>query len=129
MYDNRGIYHQGWIACTRHRIPCEAMAKAPPLDDDAWELYDTTSNWTQASHDLAAQDPDKLHELQRLFLREASKYNVFPIDDRLAERFNPELAGRPEPVRGNRQILYPRDGRLAARAVLNLKNKSHTITT
>jgi arylsulfatase len=129
MYGNRGIYHDGWIACTRHRIPWEAMAKAAPLDDDVWELYDTATNWTQAQpHDLAAEQPDKLHELQQLFILEASKYNVFPLDDRLAERFNPDLAGRPSPVSGNRQVLYPGMGGLPQEAILNLKNKSHSIT-
>src|SRR4051812_24078136 len=129
MYGNRGIYHRGWIASTQHRIPWEPLAKVPPLDDDVWELYDTTANWTQArAHDLAAEQPEKLHELQRLFLLEASKYNGFPIDDRLAERFNSELAGRPEPVQGTRQILYPGMGGLPQEGILNLKNKSHSIT-
>jgi arylsulfatase len=129
MYGNRGIYHDGWIACTQHRIPWEAMAKAAPLDDDVWELYDTTTNWTQFQpDDLARQQPAKLNEMQRLFMLEASKYNVFPLDDRLAERFNPELAGRPEPVKGNRQILYPGMGGVPQEGILNLKNKSHSIT-
>lgn len=129
MYGNRGIYHDGWIACTQHRIPWEAMAKVAPLDDDTWELYDTTTNWTQYQpNDLASEQPEKLHELQRLFMLEASKYNVFPLDDRLAERFNSELAGRPEPVKGNRQTLYPGMGGLPQEAILNLKNKSHSIT-
>src|SRR3954470_21353141 len=129
MYGNRGIYHRGWIASTQHRIPWEAMGKAPPLDDDVWELYDTTTNWTQAqAHDLADEHPEKLHELQRLFMLEASKYNVFPIDDRLAERFNSELAGRPGPVRRTRHVLYPGAGGLPQEGILNLKNKSHAIT-
>jgi hypothetical protein len=129
MYGNRGIFHDGWIACTQHRIPWEAMAKAAPLDDDVWELYDTSTNWTQYQpHDLAKKHPEKLHELQRLFMLEASKYNVFPLDDRLAERFNSELAGRPEPVKGNRQILYPGMGGLGQEGILNLRNKSHSIT-
>jgi arylsulfatase len=59
---------------------------------------------------------------------EASKYNVFPIDDRLAERFNSELAGRPEPVKGNRQVLYPGMGGLPQEGILNLRNRSHSIT-
>jgi arylsulfatase len=90
MYGNRGICHEGWIACTRHRIPWQAMAKVAPLDGEAWELYDTTTNWTQYQpRDLAKEQPEKLQELQRLFMLEASKYNVFPLDDRLAERFTP----------------------------------------
>jgi arylsulfatase len=129
MYGNRGIYHDGWIASTQHRIPWLPLAKTAPLDDDVWELYDTNTNWTQyQSQNLAKEQPEKLHELQRLFLLEASKYNVFPIDDRLAERFNPALAGRPEPVKGNRQILYPGMGGLPQEGILNLKNKSHSIS-
>jgi arylsulfatase len=129
MYGNRGIYHDGWIACTHHRIPWEALAKATPLDDDVWELYDTSTNWTQYQpENLATKQPEKLREMQRLFMLEASKYNVFPLDDRLAERFNPELAGRPEIVKGSRQVLYPGMGGLPQEAILNLKNKSHFIT-
>lgn len=86
MYGNPGIYHDGWIACTRHRIPWEVMAQAAPLDDDVWELYGTRTNWTQYQpRDLAATQLGKLRELQRLFILEASKCNVFPLDDRLAE--------------------------------------------
>jgi arylsulfatase A-like enzyme len=128
MYGNRAIYHNGWIASAQHRIPWEPLAKVGALDDDDWELYDAT-NWTQYQpQNLAGEMLDKLHELQRLFILEASKYNVFPLDDRLAERFNSELAGRPEPVKGNRQVLYPGMGGLPQEGVLNLKNKSHSIT-
>jgi arylsulfatase A-like enzyme len=129
MYGNRGIYHDGWIASTRHRVPWHLLGKVGPLDDDVWELYDTRSNWTQAQpHDLAAAQPDKLQQLQRLFILEASKYNVFPLDDRTAERNNSEIAGRPEPVKGNRQILYPGMGGLPMEGILNVKNKSYAVT-
>ena len=103
MFCNRGIYHKGWTAVTRHSTPW-VMAETPPLDDDVWELY-APDDWTQA-HDLAAEQPEKLEELQRLFLIEATKYNVLPLDDRRVERFNPDLAGRPQLVRGNRQLLF-----------------------
>ena len=93
MFCNRGIYHKGWTAVTRHSTPW-VMAPSPPLDDDVWELY-APDDWTQ-SHDLAAEQPEKLAELQRLFLIEATKYNVLPLDDRRVERFNPDLAGRPQ---------------------------------
>jgi hypothetical protein len=99
----------------------------PALDDDVWELYDTSTDWSQA-HDLAAQHPDKLHELQRLFLIEAVKYNVLPLDDRRIERFNSDLAGRPVLVKGNDQVLYGGMRRLSENSVLNLKNKSHSVT-
>ncbi|TQM57874.1 arylsulfatase [Humibacillus xanthopallidus] len=129
MYGNRGIYHDGWIGSTRHRVPWEPLADLGSLDDDTWELYDTRTNWTQAqSRDLAAEQPEKLAELQRLFILEASKYNVFPLDGRLAERFNSEMAGRPEPVKGNRQTLYPGMGGLPQEGILNVKNKSYSVT-
>ena len=67
----------------------------PAFDDDVWELYDTTTDWTQA-RDLAAEHPEKLHELQRLWLIEAVKYNVVPLDDRFVERGLPETAGPPD---------------------------------
>ena len=70
------------------------------FDDDVWELYDGSRDWSQA-HDLASEMPGKLHELQRLWLIEAVKYNVLPIDDRTAERLNAELAGRPQLITGS----------------------------
>jgi len=123
---NRGIYHQGWTAVTRHSTPWDFGAELPAFDDDVWELYGP-GDWTQA-RDLAATQPDKLHELQRLFLLEASKYNVFPLDDRRVERFNPDLAGRPQLIKGNRQLLFGGMGRLTENSVVNLKNKSHAVT-
>jgi arylsulfatase len=125
MFVNRGIYHQGWTAVTRHSVPW-VLAEAPPLEDDVWELY-APDDWTQ-SHDLSAEEPDKLAELQRLFLIEAARYNVLPLDDRRAERFNPDLAGRPQLVRGNSQLLFGGMGRLSENSVLALKNKSHAVT-
>jgi arylsulfatase len=127
MFCNRGIYHQGWTAVTRHRIPWELQAETVPLDDDVWELYDTNTDWTQ-NRDLAAEHPEKLRELQRLFLIEAAKYNVLPLDDRAAERFLPEIAGRPTLVHGDRQILFGGMGRLSESSVVSIKNKSHAVT-
>ena len=102
-------------------------AELPPLEDDVWELYDTTTDWSQA-HDLAAEMPEKLAELQELCLEEARKYNVLPLDDRRIERFNADLAGRPTLVKGNSQILFGGMGRLTENTVLNIKNKSHAVT-
>jgi arylsulfatase A-like enzyme len=127
MFCNRGIYHKGWTAVTRHSTPWLPAAALPDLDDDVWELYDTTTDWTQA-HDLAAKMPDKLRRLQRQFLIEATKYNVLPLDDRRIERFNSDMAGRPVLVTGRSQTLYEGMGRLSENAVINLKNKSHTVT-
>ncbi|HEY5699563.1 MAG TPA: arylsulfatase [Acidimicrobiales bacterium] len=127
MFCNRGIYHRGWTAVTRHSTPWDMSAPMPGFDDDSWELYDTNTDWTQA-HDLSAEHPDKLHELQRLFLIEATKYNVLPLDDRRVERFNSDLAGRPTLVHGTSQLLYGNMGRLSENSVLNMKNKSHSVT-
>jgi arylsulfatase A-like enzyme len=126
MFCNRGIYHQGWTAVTRHSTPWVMVPELPAFDDDVWELYGP-EDWTQA-HDLAAEQPQKLAELQRLFLLEASKYNVFPLDDRRVERFNADLAGRPQLIRGNRQLLFGGMGRLTENSVVVTKNKSHSIT-
>jgi arylsulfatase A-like enzyme len=127
MFCNRGIYHRGWTAVTQHGTPWLLAEKVVPLDEDVWELYDTTSDWTQ-SNDLAKEQPEKLAELQRLFLIEAAKYNVLPLDDRRAERFIPELAGRPSLIKGSRQLLFGGMGRLTENSVVNIKNKSHAVT-
>ena len=126
MFVNRGIYHQGWTAVTRHSTPWDVTAPLPAFDDDVWELYGP-DDWTQA-HDLAADNPEKLAHLQQKFLLEASKYKVFPLDDRRIERFNPDLAGRPTLIRGNSQVLFDGMGRLTENVVLNMKNKSHAVT-
>jgi len=123
---NRGIYHKGWTAVTRHSTPWVPGA-LPPLDDDVWELYDTTTDWSQA-RDVAGEQPEKLEQLKRLFLIEAVKYGVLPLDDRRVERFNPDLAGRPTLIRGNRQLLFAGMGRLTESSLLNVKNKSHAVT-
>ena len=128
MFGNRGIYHKGWTAVTRHKTPWLLVGeKTPAFDDDNWELYDTNKDWSQANN-LAKQMPEKLHELQRLWLIEATRYNVLPLDDRGAERLNSDMAGRPVLIKGNSQILFGRMGRLSESSVLNLKNKSHSIT-
>jgi len=127
MFCNRGIYHNGWSAVTRHSTPWITTARLPAFDDDVWELYDGNADWTQA-HDLAKETPEKLHELQRLWLIEATKYNVLPLDDRRVERFNSDLAGRPQLVKGNSQLLFGGMGRLSESSVLVMKNKSFSIT-
>jgi arylsulfatase A-like enzyme len=125
MFVNRGIYHKGWTAVTRHSVPW-AFGELPAFDDDVWELYGP-GDWTQA-HDLAAEQPGKLRELQRLFLIEAVRYNVLPLDDRRIERFNAELAGRPQLIRGKSQLLFGGMGRLTENSVVVLKNKSHAVS-
>jgi arylsulfatase A-like enzyme len=128
MFGNRGIYHKGWTAVTKHATPWLLMGeKVPAFDDDNWELYDTNKDWCQANN-LAKQMPEKLHELQRLWLIEAARYNVLPLDDRRAERLNSDMAGRPVLIKGNTQLLFGSMGRLSENTVLNIKNKSHSVT-
>jgi arylsulfatase A-like enzyme len=127
MFCNRGIYHKGWTAVTRHSTPWDTSKLLPSYDDDVWELYDTNNDWTQ-SKDLAKDNPKKLHELQRLWLIEAAKYSVLPLDDRRVERFNSDLAGRPQLVKGKTQLLFGGMGRLTENAVINIKNKSYAVT-
>ena len=125
MFVNRGIYHNGWTAVTRHSTPW-VLAPMPALDDDVWELYGP-DDWTQANN-LADENPEMLAHLQRLFLIEAGKYNVLPLDDRRVERFNADIAGRPTLVHGNSQILFGGMGRLTENSVVVMKNKSYAVT-
>jgi arylsulfatase len=128
MFGNRGIYHKGWTAVTKHATPWVLVGRQTvPFDDDVWELYDTSRDWTQAN-DLAKEMPEKLHELQRLWLIEATRYNVLPLDDRLMEKMNPDTAGRPVLIRGTSQLLFRGMGRLSENCVINIKNKSHAVT-
>ncbi|MDP9165415.1 MAG: arylsulfatase [Actinomycetota bacterium] len=128
MFCNRGIYHKGWSAVTKHRTPWAMGGTVmPAFDDDVWELYDGNVDWTQAN-DLSKQHPEKLHELQRLWLIEAVKYNVLPLDDRQLERINPTSAGRPSLIKGNSQLLFGGMGRLSENSVLDIKNKSFAVT-
>ena len=126
MFCNRGIYHKGWTAVTRHGVPWLGAYKRA-FDDDVWELYDTNTDWTQ-SNDLAKDNPGKLAELQRLFLIEATKYSVLPLDDRTFERFNADLAGRPQLIHGTSQLLFEGMERLSENSVIVTKNKSHALT-
>jgi arylsulfatase len=126
MFCNRGIYHNGWTAVTRHSVPWDMSGPVPAFADDVWELYADT-DWTQA-HDLASEMPEKLAALQQVWLIEVSKYNVLPLDDRRVERFNSDLAGRPLLIKGTQQLLFNGMRRLSENSVLNVKNKSHTIT-
>ena len=128
MFGNRGIYYKGWSAVTKHRTPWLMTGEVPPFDEDLWELYDGSTDWSQA-HDLSKEQPDMLSKLQRLWLIEAVKYNVVPMDDRGAERLNPEIAGRPTLIRGNSQIFFAGMGRLSENSVVSIKNKSFSVTS
>ena len=124
---NRGVYHQGWTAVTKHATPWVSESSPIALKDDVWELYDTTTDWTQ-SRDLATEQPERLRDLQQLFLIEATKYYCIPLEDRRVELFNADIAGRPELIKGDTQVLAPGMKRLQENSVLVLKNKSHTVT-
>ncbi|HEX2513600.1 MAG TPA: arylsulfatase, partial [Chloroflexota bacterium] len=127
MFGNRGIYHQGWTAVTKHKTPWILVGETVPAFDDVWELYDTNTDWSQ-SRDLAKEQPEKLHQLQRLWLVEASRNGVLPLDDRVGERLNPDLAGRPTLIKGTSQVLFGGMGRLSESSVVSIKNKSHAVT-
>ncbi|AQA21228.1 sulfatase family protein [Rhodococcus sp. MTM3W5.2] len=125
MVGNRAIYHKGWTAVAKHKDPW--LGSDHGLDEDVWELYDVENDWTQ-SNDLAAEYPDKLAHLQRLFLVQAARFNVLPMDIRTAERFNPDLAGRPALITAQSQTLYRGMRRLSENSAINIKNKSFTVT-
>ncbi len=127
MFGNRGIYHDGWVACTRHSIPW-LMVPLPPVKDDVWELYKVDEDFSQASN-LAAQNPEKLKELQAIFLKEAERNHVLPIDDRRSERFNPAIAGRPDLLGGRKTLtVFPGMTGMLENAFINVKGVHHTIT-
>jgi len=124
---NRAVYNDGWLAGTVHKAPWEAQPRRP-LEQDVWELYDTHNDFSLAD-DLAAKNPQKLKELQALFLTEAEANQVLPIDDRSLERANAEAVGRPD-LMGNRTSITLAEGMagLQENVFLNVKNKSLTIT-
>src|SRR6187455_1295739 len=127
MFGNRGIYDNGWVACTRHSIPW-LLAINPPLKDDVWELYNVDEDFSEANN-LASQNPGKLKELQEIFNKEATKNHVFPIDDRRAERFDASIAGRPD-LMGPRTSLTVYEGMtgISENAFINVKNRKYSIT-
>jgi arylsulfatase A-like enzyme len=127
IFGNRAIYHDGWFAGTLHRAPWE-MKPRRPLLDDKWELYDTSKDFSLAN-DLAAADPKKLKEMQDLFVKEAIKYRVLPIDDRVVERVNAALAGRPDLMEGRTSLtLTPGMDSMSENVFINIKNRSLSIT-
>jgi arylsulfatase A-like enzyme len=124
---NRAIYQDGWLAGTVHRAAWEFKVRRP-LEDDIWELYDTRADFS-LSNDLAAKNPEKLKEMQALFLKEAVKYSVLPLDDRLTERFVAALVGRPDLMAGRTSLtVYDGMAGMTENVFLNLKNHSHAIT-
>jgi arylsulfatase len=128
MFGNRGIYHEGWVACTRHSIPWLIGVPLPALEDDTWELYHVDEDFSEADN-LAAKEPNKLAELQAVFLKEAERNHVLPIDDRRAERLNPAIAGRPDLLAGRKTLtVFPGMVGMMENAFINVKGVHHTVT-
>jgi len=127
MFGNRAMYHEGWFARTIHKAPWEQKPRRP-LTEDIWELYDTRKDFSLV-HDLASKNPQKLAELQALFMKEAEKNQALPIDDRVFERINAELVGRPDLMAGRTSITLAEGMTgMTENVFLNIKNKSKTIT-
>jgi arylsulfatase len=124
MLGNRGIYHDGWMACTTPlRLPWVTIGADPSPDDFKWELYHVDEDFSQAN-DLAAKNPKKLKELQGIFDAEAKKYNVYPLDSSFAERGAPNI--RPSLTRGrNVFTYYPGMVRIPEGTAPDTKNKSY----
>ena len=127
MFGNRAMYHEGWLARVIHRVPWENQPRHT-LQEDVWELYNTKDDFS-LTNDLAIKHPDKLKELQDLFEKEAISNNVYPLDDRLYERFNAALAGRPD-LMGDRTSLTLSQGMtgILENTFINEKNNSKTVT-
>ena len=128
MFGNRGIYQDGWFARTIHR-PAWRQKPDNTLQEDKWELYNNNEDFSLAN-DLAAQNPDKLKAMQDLFMAEAEKYHVLPLDDRLLERTNAELMGRPT-VMGSRNTVTYGEGMkgMGVDVFIDLRNTSYSITS
>jgi arylsulfatase len=124
---NRAIYSDGWVASTVHKAPWE-MKPRRALADDTWELYNVNEDFSEST-DLAAQNPAKLAELKALFMKEAERYRVLPIDDRVLERFDPAIAGRPDLMAGRKSLtVFEGMTGMMENAFINVKNQSVTLT-
>jgi hypothetical protein len=128
MFGNRAIYHDGWYARVIHRAPWEPKPRRAMDDDSAWELYDTRTDFSLVN-DLAASNPQKLAEMKALFLQEAERNQVLPIDDRVFERVNAALVSRPDLMAGRTSITLAEGMTgMTENVFLNIKNRPKTIT-
>jgi hypothetical protein len=125
---NRAIYHDGWYARTIHKAPWEQKPRRSLQDNSAWQLNNVTKDFSLADV-LASTNPQKLAELQALFLQEAGKAGVLPMDDRVFERMDPVAVGRPD-LMGSRTSLTLAEGMhgMMESVFINVKNRSKTIT-
>jgi arylsulfatase len=127
MFGNRAIYHDGWFARTIHKAPWERKPRRP-LAEDIWELYDTRTDFSLVN-DLAMKYPEKLVELQALFMYEAEKNHALPIDDRVFERLIPAMVNRPDLMAGRTSLTLAQGMTgMTENVFLNIKNRSKTIT-
>lgn len=127
MFANRGIYHDGWYACTTPPVPTWALGTKPlpPLNEYKWELYNIAEDYSQ-NNDLAATNPDKLKELQTVFVAEANKYQVFPIDNSVLPRL---LTPRPSATAGRTTFTYAGENvGIPVGNAPSLLNRDYTIT-
>ena len=125
---NRAIYHDGWYARTIHRAPWEAQPRRSLADNSAWQLYDVRSDFSLVD-DVATRHPKKLAELQALYLNEAKKYHVLPMDDRVFERLDAALVGRPDLMAGRTSLTLAEGmSGMMESVFINVKNRSKTIT-
>lgn len=125
MFVNRAIYHDGWVACSRFGVPWDIAGRGGDFLKAPWELYHIDVDFSQAD-DLAAKEPERLKQLQQQFLEEAKKYNVFPLDPRLAERLDSRnrIAGEPR----THWTYYGNDVRLPEPVGPMIYPNSHSIT-
>jgi arylsulfatase len=127
MFGNRGIYHDGWMARTIHRAPWQTSGMQA-LTADVWDLYNVRDDFSLAKN-LASEQPAKLKEMQALFMTEAEKYHVLPIDDRTIDRMNPVTAGRPDLLGARTSLtLYEGMQGMMENTFMNIKNRSSKIT-
>jgi arylsulfatase len=127
MFGNRAIYSDGWYARTIHR-PAWQMKPSTSLVNDVWELYNSNEDFSLSTN-LASSNADKLKEMQALFMSVAEKYHVLPIDDRVLERTNADLVGRPTVMEGRNSITYgPGMKGMGTDIFIATPGKSYTMT-
>lgn len=126
MFGNRAIYDRGWVAAARHpRLPWQGTINAD-FQQDPWELYNIEEDFSEANN-LAAENPEKLEKLQKLFFSQARQYQVLPLDDRVSERF--DVNSRPSPAAGRTTFTYyPGVAPIPEGSAPSLKNRSFSIT-
>ena len=128
MFGNRGVYSDGWMARTIHRAAWQ-FKPDHPLQENVWELYNTEEDFSLA-RDLSSQNPEKLKELQDLFMKEAEKYHVLPIDDRSVERTEAKLVGRPNIMEGKKSVTLGEGMKgMGVDIFISTRNTSYSITT